>query len=139
MIVNLTQHTRSSEQLRAGVIDLTPELAEQAAAFLTFDALPDVAEIERRAAALAGVAVEQARLVYAPDPVGFDVSMHDVSAMIGGAPYLMPALERALILEGITPVYAFSVRQSMEEAQADGSVRKVNIFRHIGFVTGGTV
>jgi hypothetical protein len=34
----------------------------------------------------------------------------------------------------ITPLYAFSVRESVEQALADGSVRKVNVFRHAGFI-----
>jgi len=54
--------------------------------------------------------------------------------MIGGAPFLMSALEDALVIAGITPLYAFSVRESVEAEQADGSVRKVAVFRHLGFV-----
>ena len=34
----------------------------------------------------------------------------------------------------IIPLYAFSRRESVEEWQPDGSVRKINIFRHDGFV-----
>jgi len=40
----------------------------------------------------------------------------------------------ALRDQGIEPVYAFSVRESIEQTQPDGSVRKVNVFRHAGFV-----
>ena len=54
--------------------------------------------------------------------------------MIGGAPFLMGALESALLDYGITPVYAFSKRESVEEVQKDGSVKKINIFRHAGFI-----
>ena len=46
----------------------------------------------------------------------------------------MSALESALLDECITPMYAFSVRDSVEQTQPDGSVRKVNVFKHIGFV-----
>ena len=35
---------------------------------------------------------------------------------------------------GVPAVYAFSVRESVEQPQPDGSVRKVNVFRHVGFV-----
>ena len=35
---------------------------------------------------------------------------------------------------GIQPVFAFSVRETEEQKQADGSVRKVAVFRHAGFV-----
>jgi len=54
--------------------------------------------------------------------------------MIGGAPYLMPPLQRALLKRGLKPLYAFSRREVIEEAQPDGSVRKSIIFRHIGWV-----
>jgi hypothetical protein len=54
--------------------------------------------------------------------------------MIGGAPYLMAPLEVALRAHGITPLYAFSVRESVEQTQPDGSVRKIAVFRHGGFV-----
>ena len=54
--------------------------------------------------------------------------------MIGGAPWLMSSIENALRDHRITPIYAFSVRESAEQVQPDGSVRKVNIFRHAGFV-----
>ena len=47
---------------------------------------------------------------------------------------LMPALQQALIDAGLRPVYAFSQRVSVEQQQPDGSVRKTNVFRHIGFV-----
>ena len=57
-----------------------------------------------------------------------------LSAMIGGAPWMMSALEGALLDAGVQPVYAFSVRESVEQVQPDGSVRKVNVFRHVGFV-----
>jgi hypothetical protein len=54
--------------------------------------------------------------------------------MLGGAPYLMGALEKAVRECGFTPVYAFSQRESEEITQPDGSVRKVQVFRHCGFV-----
>ena len=46
----------------------------------------------------------------------------------------MPPLEKALRGLGIRPLYAFSVRESVEETLPDGSVRKVAVFRHKGFV-----
>jgi hypothetical protein len=54
--------------------------------------------------------------------------------MIGGAPYLMAPLERSLRSVGVYPVYAFSVRESVEQTAPDGTVRKTNVFRHAGFV-----
>lgn len=55
-------------------------------------------------------------------------------AMIGGAPYLMAPLEIALRDVGIRPLYAFSVRASVEKTRPDGSVEKINVFKHGGFV-----
>lgn len=55
-------------------------------------------------------------------------------AMIGGALWLMAPLELALRAVGIEPLYAFSERTSAEQIQIDGSVRKVAVFRHVGFV-----
>ena len=54
--------------------------------------------------------------------------------MIGGAPFFMSALERALLDVGITPLYAFSIRESVEKAAEDGTVTKINVFKHVGFV-----
>ena len=54
--------------------------------------------------------------------------------MIGGAPWLMGTLETKLREYGIQPMYAFSRRESVEQKQPDGSVRKVNVFRHAGWV-----
>jgi len=115
-VVNLTQHPASQEQILAGVYDLSNKAALQR--LLTFDNLPSREEIEVAAAGLA-------ELTW-----GFG------SAMIGGAPYLMAPLERALRRVGVRPLYAFSVRESTEETQPDGSIKKVNVFRHAGFVDG---
>ena len=54
--------------------------------------------------------------------------------MIGGAPFFMAALESALRDVGVTPIYAFSKREVVEEPQSDGSVKKTAVFRHAGFV-----
>ena len=85
---------------------------------MTFDALPTQAEIAAAAASLAWLADESGKAV----------------AMIGGAPFLMSSLEVALTEIGIRPIYAYSRRESVEQAQADGSVRKAAVFKHLGFV-----
>ena len=54
--------------------------------------------------------------------------------MIGGAPFLMGALESELKNRGIQPMYAFSVRDSVEKQNPDGSVTKQNVFKHAGFI-----
>lgn len=87
---------------------------------LTFNTLPMLWEIHKSAAFLAEVAKT------------YGVK----EAMIGGAPYLMSSLEEALYEVGIWSLYSFSVRESKEEHLPDGSVRKVNVFKHVGFVRG---
>ena len=139
-IVNLTQHTTTEEQIEAGVI--TPRKnATAIRKALTFDKIPVKAEILERAILLAGYAEDE--LIQPPeyidvtdDPDIFgDYELPPKSAaMIGGAPYLMAPLEEALRNRGIQPIYAFSFRESNEQIQPDGSVKKTIEFRHIGFV-----
>lgn len=122
MILNLTQHTATPAQIAAGVVDLTGQRLASLKSLLTFEELPTRSDIERAAQAIANMAT-----------LCFDHS-DQKSAMIGGAPFLMGALESALMDYGITPVYAFSKRESVDEVQVDGSVKKMNVFRHAGFI-----
>lgn len=124
MILNLTQHPSTPEQ---GVTDLTGEELASLKTVLTFDSLPDAQEIIDRAEYIAELACMNGLGGEDDDPI-------PTAAMIGGAPYLMAPLEAALRERGIEPLYAFSVRESTEQVQPDGTVRKVNIFRHAGFV-----
>ena len=128
MIVNLTQHVASPEQLAAGVVDLPADQRRLLVESLTVDALPTRQEIADRCANIAALAVHNG--------LGGDEGddPHPTAAMIGGAPWMMRALEDALLDMGVQSVYAFSVRESVEQVQPDGSVRKVNVFRHTGFV-----
>jgi len=48
-----------------------------------------------------------------------------------GVTYLV--VSRLKGVPGIVPVYAESVRDSAEEKQPDGSIKKVSVFRHLGF------
>jgi len=127
MILNLTQHPASAEQIAAGVVDLPPVERGALQRALTFDSLPTAEDLSERAEYIASLAALNGLGGDGDDP-------HPMVAMIGGAPYLMAPLEAALLDTGIEPVYAFSVRESIEQVQPDGSVRKVNIFRHAGFV-----
>ena len=124
MILNLTQHPASPEQLEAGVVDLEGVDLEELKELLTFSELPGAGEPEARARAIAEIARRQA------GDVGED---EEVFAMIGGAMWLMAPLEKELANAGFQPVYAFSVRESVEETLSDGSVRKTAVFRHKGF------
>jgi hypothetical protein len=115
-VVNLTQHEATNDQCEAGVV-AAPYNAH-VRALLTFDVIPTAEDIKSRAERLAEYAYNSGCK----------------QAMIGGAPYLMSALERALKAQGITPVYAFSQRESVEVVKEDGTVVKTNMFKHVGFV-----
>ncbi len=118
LILNLTQHPATKEQMEAGVVDLSGGMVNALRELLTFNELPDPMEILDRAEKIADLA----------EQVGAR------KAMIGGAPYLMASLEYELRKRWIEPLYAFSRRESVEEPQPDGSVKKSTVFRHSGFV-----
>lgn len=144
-ILNLTQHLATDDQRLAGVVDNQRAIDERvyyvdSAAFggddgadfltrhsasvsdmLTFDALPSLADMGDRAAYLRDLTLD----------LGFD------SVMIGGAPFFMPVLDKVLSDAGITVLYAFSQRVSVDTVLADGTVSKTSAFKHIGFVKGG--
>ncbi|MHC1597434.1 MAG: hypothetical protein ACXQT3_03860 [Methermicoccaceae archaeon] len=120
-ILNLTQHRPTPAQVEQGVVEHpSAEVREKIKELLTFEELPTPELVRARARALAEIAAD----------TGAE------AAMIGGAPYLMPPLEQELRKRGIKPLYAFSRRESVEEVQPDGSVRKTQVFRHLGFVEG---
>ena len=122
MIINLTQHSGTPEQVAAGVVDVPAELKSDLSALLTFTTLPSKEELNEAAMKVAAMAVICCQGSDAP------------AAMIGGAPFLMAALEVALRHYNIKPLYSFSERVSEEKIEADGTVRKVNFFKHKGFV-----
>lgn len=128
MIINLTQHPATPEQREAGVVDIPTAERDQLLKLLTFDALPSREKIAARAAVIAELAAQNG--------LGGDDGDDPLpeAAMIGGAPYLMSALEAALAAVGIKPIYAFSVRESVEKTQPDGTVLKTSVFNHAGFV-----
>lgn len=115
-IINLTQHPATTEQIADGVIDLPHDALAELRLWLTFDRLPDREQVERAAEVIATLALPHER------------------AMIGGAPYLMAPLEAALRERGVKPVYSFTQRVSEEQPMPDGTVRKTQVFRHLGFV-----
>ena len=118
MILNLTQHPATPEQVAAGVVDLPASLRVNLAELLTFEELPTRAVINARALAIAEIAKAQGA----------------TRALIGGAPFLMKGLRHFLEGRNITAFYAFSRRETREETLPDGSVRKTSVFRHAGFV-----
>ena len=138
VILNLTQHTATPEQREAGVYD--PKTPEDIKAALTFNELPSKQEIETKALTLAALAVREVfHQVLADRPeseemLDIESQMLGMRVMIGGAPYLMAPLEKALRDANLTPVYAFSKRESVEVILDNGDVRKTAVFKHLGFV-----
>lgn len=118
MIVNLTQHNPTPEQVEDGVYDLNSGDRSVLVSTLTFRNIPPAMAIAKRAETIAELAAD----------------IKAESAMIGGAPYLMAPLARELRARGIKPVFAFSQRKSVELQQEDGSVKKIQVFEHMGFV-----
>jgi len=121
-ILNLTQHSCTPEQSTSGVIDPTDEDKARIAQLLTFDQLPTQTDLRQRATQCAVLASGLVRK-YGCDAV-----------LIGGAPFFMSHLESALRSFRVRFCYAFSSRVAEEQMQPDGSVKKVNVFRHVGFI-----
>ena len=116
-ILNLTQHQATPEQVKFGVVEPKPEVKACIRELLTFSDIPSQIEMSGRAFELARISRNS----------GCD------AAMIGGAPFFMAPLEKYLGTVGVTPVYAFSIRESVEKV-IDGKTVKTAVFRHLGFV-----
>ena len=122
IIINLTQHKATPEQQTVGVVDLEGDALEELIECLTFKDLPDAEEIHARVTGIVTLAVCWQEFVHAE------------AAMIGGASWLIEPLTAALKAKGIKTLFAFSVRESIEQTMPDNSVRKTSVFRHKGFV-----
>jgi len=123
-MINLTQHTATSEQSASGVIDFSIETKKILNRLLTFNELSDTVESE---------------LKYRADSIVLlikDFYPEVDKAMIGGALYFMPVLVKTLFDAGIVSYYSFSKRVSYETIGLDGIVSKTSTFKHIGFVKG---
>ena len=119
-MINLTQHAATPDQAEAGVVDMPAATRQALQRLLTFAAIPTAREVAERATAIAEMAGESGH----------------AEAMIGGAPFLMAALEAALYWQGIKPFYAFSLRECVEISTPNG-VEKRAVFNHRGFVPAG--
>ena len=117
-IANLTQHTATPEQVAEGVADVP--FAARLIKLLTFSSAPLPGEMRARAAEIVALTMDG----------GYD------RVMLGGAPFFMPPLQEACLAAGLEVVYAFSIRESADQIQPDGSTRKISEFRHVDFVRG---
>ena len=146
IILNLTQHKATPEQVEAGVIDLPEKYRERLTRALTFTYAPDKYVIEDRVNAIINIVIDfcidpdspiRQEVLDMLDLAGLDTDAFkesfDFHFMIGGALWIIKPLVEKLMQIG-TPVFAFSERVSEEKLQDDGSVVKVNVFKHRGFI-----
>lgn len=118
-LFNLTQHSLTEDQVQGNEVfrrNAVPN--DVVCSRLTFEEIPTYEEMVERA-------VELTRIVM----------QHGAEyALIGGAPYFMPILERELYRQNIIPVYAFSKRESKEIKESDGTIKKITTFKHVGWI-----
>lgn len=129
-MLNLTQHAATPEQKLVGVVEIPEYLKKELIELITFEEVPSPANMEDRAIKIAQL-YERARSILSQDgmvPIGS-------FAMVGGAPYFQVFLEKALRDINVEPLHAFSKRESVDQPQADGTTKKMVVFRHAGFVT----
>lgn len=118
-LINLTQHSLTFEQIAGNEVFRKEATAGDIVCDrLTFNEIPTHEEMEQRALELARLASQHAA----------------EGAIIGGAGYFMPYLEKELLKLNIIPMYSFTRRESVEKKNADGSITKTSIFKHIGWV-----
>ena len=120
-ILNATQHQATPEQVEQGIKDLPVEIRQGLSRLLTFEDLPTPTDLRIRSLQVAGLLMAQG-------------AKPGDRVMIGGAPFFMEELADTLRKSGLKPCYAFSRRESVARPQADGSVRKVAVFRHVGLI-----
>jgi hypothetical protein len=121
-ILNFTQHQATPEQIAAGVVEPESADKEKIQRAITFECPPSSSDLRLRATVCALLARDL-------------MAKYDCDAvLIGGAPFFMSHLESALRSFRVRLCYAFSSRVAEEQMQPDGSVKKVNVFRHLGFI-----
>lgn len=122
-MINLTQHEGTIDQLEDGLVDLGEKAYEQVKDLLTM-------EVEDLTREDVWARAEQLRLLalYERHKTG------DSQVMIGGAGWIMLPLQMVLEEVGFEVFFATSNRVSEEVHMEDGSVRKVNVFKHVKFL-----
>ena len=126
MILNLTQHNATADQLASGIIDLPVEFQTALKSLLTFPTTYTRADLEYRALQIHELIRDMCGEHFgAPPKHALD------GVMIGGMPSFMPVLEATLVSKGIRVGYACTERQSIDK-EIDGKVVKTAIFVHAG-------
>lgn len=121
MILNLTQHNATADQINVGINDLTVDFQTALKGLLTFPTQYTRADLEYRA-------LQIHELVR--DFCGTSEEVLE-GVMIGGMPSFMPVLESVLISKGIKVGYACTERKSVDK-EVDGKIIKTAVFVHAG-------
>lgn len=117
-IFNMTQHEPTQEQIDVGVVPNSKIDQQIIKHLLTFDNPCFQEEMDKRAKFLVTKVKKE----------GF------THCMIGGAGFFMSTLEKELTEQGIKYLHAFSQRVVIgERTKPDGTVEKINQFKHVGF------
>ena len=126
MILNLTQHNATADQINVGINDLTVDFQTGLKGLLTFPTQYTRADLEYRALQIHELIRDMCGEHFgAPPKHALD------GVMIGGMPSFMPVLEATLVSKGIRVGYACTERQSIDK-EIDGKVVKTAIFVHAG-------
>jgi hypothetical protein len=138
MILNLTQHKATADQRSAGVIDIPTQFEAELVSLLTFRSISETAksEIDKRVNGLVRLVVSVASAIDNTLPIDPEIGFNPIigAVMLGGPLFLMGPLAVAIEEAGYQPLFAFSRRESEEQTLSDGSVRKIQVFKHLGFV-----
>ena len=121
MILNLTQHNATADQINAGINDLPVDFQTTLKGLLTFPTQYTRDDLEYRS-------LQIHELVR--DFCGTSKEVLD-GVMIGGMPSFMPVLESVLISKGIKVGYACTERKSVDK-EVDGKIIKTAVFVHAG-------
>lgn len=156
-IINLTQHAATPDQVAVGVVDVKDRA--RLSELLTCDTTAVMSAsgseyLRAKAAAIITEFVRPVQLKQADDLLGNEWSCGSQNAapplkgvealnavreaftihvMVGGAPYLVDELRRQCAEIGVICHYALSERVSEDVPQPDGSVKKIQVFKHAGF------
>ena len=158
MIINLTQHRATPEQVAAGVVDVPADRQALLKALLTVEIagkFADLSETERlhellhradeivsnfvapeqvaRAEAVCRQAEQRGHPASGVDALAVVMDARAVECMVGGFPPLVRALRQQLAFIGAVPVEALSDRVVTETINENGTVDKQAIFKHLGF------
>lgn len=121
IITNLTRYKATPEQIKSGVRDIkNMDARGRLIMHLTFTNLPTPEEIRDRAYCISLLAYSD-------------------YAMIDGASYLMPALEKELIRRDVIPLYPVLKRVIKLDVDESGKEIRTITFKHLGFVKGACV